>query len=104
MGQPFFRKYAVFLNDLEKRFEMSYYLNKKLPYKSKDDNSGLGTQAVVIIVLSCVVGILIVAIVVYFVYFYPKNRKKRAQELNDDYDYSAKEEPKDRLVDDEGVN
>ena len=104
MGQPFFRKYAVFLNDLEKRFEMSYYLNKKLPYKSKDDNSGLGTQAVVIIVLSCVVGILIVAIVVYFVYFYPKNRKKRAQELNDDYDYNAKEEPKDRLVGDEGLN
>ena len=104
MGQPFFRKYAVFLNDLEKRFEMSYYLNKKLPYKSKDDNSGLGTQAVVIIVLSCVVGILIVAIVVYFVYFYPKNRKKRAQELNDDYDYNAKEEPKDRLVDDGGLN
>ena len=42
-----------------------------------------------------------VVVVVYFVYFYPKQRKKRAQELNDDYDYNPKEEPKDKLIDEE---
>jgi flagellar basal body-associated protein FliL len=70
---------------------MSYYLTQKFP------NPGLSTQTIVIIVLSVVVFILSVGIIVYFVYFFPK-RKKRANELADDYEYQAKEETKDKLM------
>jgi hypothetical protein len=91
IGQLFLKKYSVFFKLEDRRYKMSYYLTQKFP------NPGLSTQTIVIIVLSVVVFILIVGIIVYFIYFFPK-RKKRANELNDDYEYKAKEEAKDKLM------
>ena len=91
IGQLFLKKYSVFFKLEDRRYKMSYYLTRKFP------NPGLSTQTIVIIVLSVVVFILIVGIIVYFIYFFPK-RKKRANELNDDYEYKAKEEAKDKLM------
>ena len=91
IGQLFLKKYSVFFKQEDRGYKMSYYLTQKFP------NPGLSTQTIVIIVLSVVVFILSVGIIVYFVYFFPK-RKKRANELADDYEYQAKEETKDKLM------
>ena len=94
LGQIFFRKYSVFFKQEDRGYKMSYYLTQK--FKSK----GLSTQTIVIIVLSIVLGLLIIAIIVYFVKFFPKRKKQRANELNDDYEYSGEEteEKKDKLM------
>jgi len=93
IGQIFFRKYSVFFKQEDRGYKMSYYLTQK--FKPK----GLSTQTIIIIVLSIVLGLLIIGIIVYFVKFFPK-RKKRANELNDDYEYKEeeKEEKKDKLM------
>ena len=104
-GKPFFQKYAIFLKEQnDNGYEMSYSLNKYEPYKEKDD--GISTQTIVIIVLSIVLAILIAAIVVYFTRYYRKNRKRRATELDDDYEYNAKEkeDPKGKLINDDAEN
>ena len=94
LGQIFFRKYSVFFKQEDRGYKMSYYLTQK--FKSK----GLSTQTIVIIVLSIVLGLLVIAIIVYFVKFFPKRKKQRANELNDDYEYSGEEteEKKDKLM------
>jgi flagellar basal body-associated protein FliL len=56
---------------------------------------------IIIIVLTVVLGLIIIGIILYFVYLYPKTRKKRAQELDDNYEYKSKEEPKEKLVADD---
>ena len=90
IGQPFFRKYAIFLKEEEKSVKMAYCLNKFY----KDEKEGLSTQTIVIIVLSVTLSLLIIAIVVYFKFFYKRVRKKRATELDEDYEYTAKQESK----------
>lgn len=92
IGQLFLKKYSIFFKQEDRGYKMSYYLTQKFP------NPGLSTQTIVIIVLSVVVFILSVGIIVYFVYFFPKRKKKRANELADDYEYQSKEETKDKLM------
>ena len=87
IGQIFFRKYSVFFKQEDRGYKMSYYLTQKF----KKSSSGLSTQTIVIIVLSSVLGLLIIGIIVYFVRFFPKRKKKRANELADDYEYNSEE-------------
>ena len=96
IGQPFFRKYATFLIEEEKTQKIAYYLTQKMEKKA-----AISTQAIVIIVLCIVLGLLITAIVIYFKFFYVKIRKKRVQELSDEdyeYEYTPKKDPNDKLL------
>lgn len=99
IGQTFFRKYAIFLKQEEKENKLAYYTYHKTG--SEPDNDDDNTKMIIIIVLSVVLGLIIIGIILYFVYLYPKTRKKRAQELDDNYEYKSKEEPKEKLVADD---
>ena len=104
IGQPLFRKYAIFLKEEEKNsYKIAYYLNQKFNNDDEENGSNsLKTQTIVIIVLSIILGLLIIAIFIYFKYFYTKTRKKRVQELDErDFEYTPKEEPKDQLLADD---
>ena len=106
IGQPFFRKYSIFLKEEDKGFKMSYYLTQKFS-KEQDEEKPSNKQIIVIIILSLVVGLLVTAIIVYFVFFFPKRRKKRVQELQDEADFEYTPETKSNnnndklLVDDD---
>jgi len=100
IGQPFFRKYALFLIEEEKESKIAYYLTQNL-----EKRSGLSTQTIVIIVLCVVLALLTIAIVIYFKFFYVKIRRKRVQELSDEdyvYEYTPNKEPKDQLLAEDG--
>ena len=104
IGQPFFRKYALFLIEEEKENKIAYYLTQNL-----EKRSGLSTQTIVIIVLCVVLALLTIAIVIYFKFFYVKIRRKRVQELSDEdyvYDYTPNKDNKNpddsSLVDNNG--
>ena len=99
IGQTFFRKYAIFLKQEEKENKLAYYTYHKTG--SEPDNGDDNTKMIIIIVLSVVLGLIIIGIILYFIYLYPKTRKKRAQELDDNYEYKSKEEPKEKLVADD---
>lgn len=62
---------------------------------------GTNTQVVVIVVLSIILGLLIIGIIIYFRYFYPKTRKKKIYEIPDmeDVEYIPQGESKNKLMD-----
>ena len=98
IGQPFFRKYSVFLKDGEKSYEMAYYLKKDIT-NNKDYKNQVNIQNVVIVILCCILIALITAIIIYFTKFYKKTRKKRIIELKDDeYEYNPNDIPKVGLL------
>ena len=99
IGQFFFKKYSVFFKEEEKGFKMAYYLKPK--FDSKKIGYGTNTQVVVIVVLSIILGLLIIGIIIYFRYFYPKTRKKKIYEIPDmeDVEYIPQGESKNKLMD-----
>ena len=94
IGQPFFRKYSIFLKEVDKGFKMSYYLTQKFDKEKNEEEKSSSKQKIAIVILSLVVALLVTAIVVYFVFFYEKKKRKiRVTELEDeqDYEYFSKE-------------
>ena len=99
MGKPFLRKYPFTVN-IDEKYITFYYdtdLNKPSP---KDDNSneGISPAALWIIVCCTVVIISILSFLIFRFCLYEKYfKKKRANELDDDYDYIAKNASPDGL-------
>ena len=88
LGLPLFKKYSLVFDRTQKMF--GFY---KETGNYNIDNSAskrLSFSWILVIILSiCFVGLGIA----FFLNFPKKNRKKKANELEDDFDYSAKEEP-----------
>ena len=86
-GKPIFSKYQWVFNQDNKRFGF-YDNNRTKNDKSNDDNNYV-LIVVLIIVFFMFVGML--AVFIYFIYIKSK-RKGRVNEINDDYDYTAKDD------------
>ena len=100
-GQIFFRKYNLFLHWVEKESKFLYYPKKERKDKEKgsdggdeEGEGGLSTEIIIIIILAIVVVILASVIIVYCKFFYKKQPKRPANEMNDDYEYNAEENDK----------
>ena len=98
IGQPFFRKYSIFLKENENNqggFKMSYYLTQKFDKDKNDKEKSSKSQIIAIVILSIVVVLLVSAIVIYFVFFYEKKRRIRVQELDEQFEYTPNEKNDD---------
>ena len=89
LGQAFFRKYNSFFEMADQNQMFSYYPKKK---ERPESPSETPVKLIIIIVLSVVVCILVGIILVYLLKC-RKEKKKRANELNDDYEYNAVNTP-----------
>ena len=99
MGEIFLRKYITSFNYYAKT--ITFYrtqineINKKtdIGFPNKDpvekpENHGINIKMLIIIIVVCVVFVISVIAIVLFVVMRKKLKKKRANELNDDYDYT----------------
>jgi hypothetical protein len=86
LGEPFFSKYQ-FTFDMDKKTVGFYNKNFKNEYDEQTKSSS-GMTVLYIIILFIIVGVLVAA-AYYFGKKFNESRKKRANELNDDFDYSS---------------
>ena len=99
MGKPFLRKYPFTVNIDQKYFTFYYDtdLNKPSPNEGKS-HEGISTTSLWIIICCTVVIISILSFLIFRFFLYEKYfKKKRANELDDDYDYIAKNASPDGL-------
>jgi len=87
LGEPFFSKYQ-FTFDMDKKTVGFYNKNFKNEYDNDQTKSTSGMTVLYIIILFIIVGVLVAA-AYYFGKKFNESRKKRANELNDDFDYSS---------------
>ena len=96
MGKPFIKKYKLFL-DKDKKI-IGLYLNYK-DYKPEDQNNNGNknntSYIIIIIVLALVLIISLISIFYYFLVI-KKKRKIRANELDENIEYGAMEEDKEK--------
>ena len=100
MGKPFLRKYPFTVNIDEKY--LSFYSdtdqNKSPSNDDGNQSKGISVTSLWIIVCCTVVIISILSFLIFRFFLYEKYfKKKRANELEDDYDYTAKNDKKDNL-------
>ena len=74
---------------------MSYYLTQKFDKDKNDKEKSSKSQIIAIVILSIVVVLLVSAIVFYFLVYYKKGRKKIANELEEEFEYTPKEKNDD---------
>ena len=93
MGKPFLRKYQFTFNPDLKQF---YFYNQDVQDSSDSSDSSKGKVHVNVVIIIIIVTIIIVAVACFLLFkFYLYDlfmRKKRANELVDDYDYIQKKE------------
>ena len=83
-GIPFFRKYTIVFNPDNK--QIGHYINIK---EEKDDN--IKNNKTIIILISIIIILIIILISLGFVLFKFLGRKKRKNEIDDNYDYIPEE-------------
>ena len=92
-GEIFLRKYYIVFNQDEKT--LGYYKNMEKPKNNKNKNDNIITNnsswyktfIIIIILIFLVICVLFMGI---FIYKNKKNRKKKANELDDEYNYEPK--------------
>ena len=88
MGKPFLRKYLFIINYEQKYFSFYYDTDKN---KEDKGNNGISPTVLWIVVCVTVVLVSIICFLVFRFYLYEKLfRKKRANELDEDFEYTAK--------------
>ena len=89
IGYPFFKKYEFVFQPDNKL--IGTYID--YPKNNNNDESGLTTSMILLICFVCIL-LIIIAILSFFVYklITKKLKKKRANELDDNFDYSAPSE------------
>ena len=90
MGKPFLKKYQFSFNPDNKQI---FFYSKKDDNKGKTDelNGKMNLGTIVIIVLITVINVSIIFFLIFKFFIYEKiNRKKRANELDDDFEYVQK--------------
>ena len=101
VGKPFFLKYKLFMDKdnkviglYEKEKENEKEKEKEKEYKKKDDTK----FNIIYIVIIALLIIIVIGILFYFLII-KKNRKKRANELEDNVDYTpySEENPKENI-------
>jgi hypothetical protein len=104
MGKPFAKKYQFFFNP-DKKSIIFYSLNNKSASENENPNSN--NNIMIFIILGSIIFILLIIIgILVWKYLLREKylRKKRANELDDDYEYTQKKdnenESKEKLVDD----
>lgn len=102
MGKPFLKKYPFTVNIDEKYFTFYYDTNQNISPSDdanpSDKSDGVSTTALWIILCCTVVIISILCFLIFRFCLYEKYfKKKRANELDDDYDYSSKNDKVDGL-------
>ena len=110
-GEIFLKKYYIVFNQDEKT--LGYYKNMERPKNNKDkkdnmiinNSSWYKTFIIIIIIILLVVCVIIMGI---YIYKNKKNRKKKANELDDEYNYEPKfdlDNSKDNSIDaDKSIN
>jgi biopolymer transport protein ExbB/TolQ len=100
MGKPFVKKYQFFFNP-DKKSIIFYSLN------NESENENPNSNIMIIIILGSIIFILLIIIgILVWKYLLREKylRKKRANELDDDYEYTQKKnnenEPNEKLIDD----
>ena len=92
-GEIFLRKYYIVFNQDEKT--LGYYKNMEKPKKDKDKNENMMKNntswynSLIIILVIIILAICVISMGVY-IYKNKKNRKKKANELDDEYNYEPK--------------
>ena len=92
-GEIFLRKYYIVFNQDEKT--LGYYKNMEKPKKDKDKkenmmkNNTSWYNSLIIILVIIILAICVISMGVY-IYKNKKNRKKKANELDDEYNYEPK--------------
>ena len=90
MGKPFLKKYQFSFNPDNKQI---FFYSKKDDNKGKTDDLNwklnLGTIAIIVVVTVIIVSIIFFLIFKFFIYD-KINKKKRANELDDDFEYVQK--------------
>ena len=82
-GIPFFRKYTIVFNPDNK--QIGHYINK-----NEEDEKNKNYKTVIILIITIII-LIIILIVLGFVLFKLLERKKRKNELDDNYDYVPEE-------------
>ena len=94
MGRPFLQKYQFFINPEKKN--INFYSNEgkiNAGSEEKQENNTKSNIALYIVIIVSVIIILILGFFLWKYYFEAKSlKKKRANELDDDYDYQQKED------------
>ena len=91
MGKPFLKKYQFSFNTDENY--IAYYLKKE----AHEDDTGIPVYVLVIAIVGTVLVVALISFLLFKYYFYEKcTRKKRANELTEDFEYTSKtDEQKD---------
>ena len=97
-GKIFFKKYIIFFN-LDQKIIGFYPNSNQQDSKSKDniEKSNLNSYLLPWILVILLLIILIIFIIYFFYYLKIKNRKIRANELDDNYDYVSQENQNEPL-------
>ena len=92
IGKPFLKKYTFTVDN--DRNTISFFLDKKKDEKTVENNSN--NSLVIVIIVMSIVFVILIGIIIFVLYkLWQKNRKakKRANELDDDYDYMTQSNP-----------
>lgn len=94
MGRPFLQKYQFFINPDSKLISFYSCLDKLNSNFNKNINNGIINTQLIILIIVIILSVFIILILGFCTwkyYFEAKNlRKKRANELDDEYEYSQK--------------
>lgn len=102
MGKPFLKKYQFYFNPEDTH--IYFYSNKNEERKEENNENGnISIGMIILIIVITIIVMSIIFILIFKFYLYDKYfRKKRANELDDDYDYTQKNE--DDIPNNLGIN